>query len=128
MNYKDIFPLVLILSNTFNTCAFWGFGFLEDDKFHSHSMRVWKFHWNSCPFVPLSFSIFSHFVLASLYLIHSSDDFYWCGQITCRSDWYELGFLARFSDPDRLLNRKRERFKIFEVKSRSNRSRTVMTS
>ena len=94
MNYKDIFPLVLILSNTFNMCAFWGFGFLEDDKFHSHSMRVWKFHWNSCPFVPLSFSIFSHFVLASLYLIHSSDDFYWCGQITCRSDWYELGFLG----------------------------------
>ena len=23
-----------------------------------------------------------------------SNDFYWCGQITCRSDWYELGFLG----------------------------------
>ena len=35
---------------------------------------------------------------------------------------------ARFSNPDRSLNRKRERFKIFEVESRSNRDRTVMTS
>ena len=57
-------------------------------------MRVRKLHWNSCPLVPLSFSIFSHSVLASLYLIRSSNDFYWCGQITCCSDWYELGFLG----------------------------------
>ena len=33
-----------------------------------------------------------------------------------------------FSDPDRLLNRKRERFKGFEVEPRSNRGQTVMTS
>ena len=33
----------------------------------------------------------------------------------------------RFSDPDRSLNRKRERFKVFEVEPRSNRGRTVMT-
>ena len=36
--------------------------------------------------------------------------------------------LSRFSDPDRSLNRKRERFKVFEVEPRSNRGRTVMTS
>ena len=35
---------------------------------------------------------------------------------------------ARFSNPDRSLNRKRERFKVFEVKPRSNRNQTVMTS
>ena len=35
---------------------------------------------------------------------------------------------ARFSDPDRSLNRKRERFKGFKVELRSNRNRTVMTS
>ena len=35
---------------------------------------------------------------------------------------------ARFSNPDRSLNRKRERFKVFEVEPRSNRDRTVMTS
>ena len=35
---------------------------------------------------------------------------------------------ARFSDPDHPLNRKKERFKVFEVKPRSNRDRTVMTS
>ena len=35
---------------------------------------------------------------------------------------------TRFSDSDRLLNSKRERFKVFEVESRSNRGRTVMTS
>ena len=34
---------------------------------------------------------------------------------------------ARFSDPDRSLNRKRERFKVFEVEPRSNRGWTVMT-
>ena len=34
----------------------------------------------------------------------------------------------RFSDPDRSLNRKRERFKVFEVEPRSNRGRIVMTS
>ena len=36
--------------------------------------------------------------------------------------------IPRFSDPDRSLNRKRERFKVFEVEPRSNRGRTVMTS
>ena len=36
--------------------------------------------------------------------------------------------LTRFSDPDRSLNRKRKRFKVFEVEPRSNRGRTVMTS
>ena len=35
---------------------------------------------------------------------------------------------SKFSDPDRLLNRKRERFKVFEVEPRSNRGRTVMMS
>ena len=35
---------------------------------------------------------------------------------------------ARFSDSDRSLNHKRERFKVFEVEPRSNRDRTVMTS
>ena len=35
---------------------------------------------------------------------------------------------ARFSDPDRSLNRKSERFKVFKVEPRSNRGRTVMTS
>ena len=35
---------------------------------------------------------------------------------------------SKFSDPDRSLNRKRERFKVFEVKPRSNRGRTVMMS
>ena len=29
-------------------------------------------------------------------------------------------YLARFSDSDRSLNRKRERFKVFEIESRSN--------
>ena len=37
-------------------------------------------------------------------------------------------FVSRFLDPDRSLNRKRERFKVFEVEPRSNRSQTVMTS
>ena len=37
-------------------------------------------------------------------------------------------FLARFSNPDRSLNHKNERFKVFEVEPRSNQSRTVMTS
>ena len=32
--------------------------------------------------------------------------------------------LSRFSDLDRSLNRKRERFKVFEVESGSNRGRT----
>ena len=36
--------------------------------------------------------------------------------------------LSRFSDLDRSLNRKRERFKVFEVEPRSNWGRTVMTS
>ena len=31
---------------------------------------------------------------------------------------------TRFSDPDRSLNRKRKRFKVFEVEPRSNRGRT----
>ena len=35
---------------------------------------------------------------------------------------------SRFSDPDRSLNRKRERFKVFEVEPRSNRGRIVITS
>ena len=35
---------------------------------------------------------------------------------------------TRFSDPDRSLNRKRERFKVFEGKPRLNRGRTVMMS
>ena len=35
---------------------------------------------------------------------------------------------ARFSDPDRSLNRKRERFKVFEIEPRSNRDWTVMMS
>ena len=35
---------------------------------------------------------------------------------------------TRFSDLDRSLNRKRERFEVFEVEPRSNRGRTVMTS
>jgi len=30
-------------------------------------------------------------------------------------------YKSRFSDPDRSLNRKRERFKVFEVQPRSNR-------
>ena len=34
----------------------------------------------------------------------------------------------KFSDPDRSLNRKRERFKVFEVEPRSNRGQTVMMS
>ena len=38
-----------------------------------------------------------------------------------------MGLQPRFSDPDRSLNRKRERFKGFEVGPRSNRGRTVMT-
>ena len=35
---------------------------------------------------------------------------------------------SKFSDPDRSLNRKRERFKVFEVEPRSNLGRTVMMS
>ena len=35
---------------------------------------------------------------------------------------------SRFSNPDRSLNRKKERFKVFEVEPRLNRGRTVMTS
>ena len=35
--------------------------------------------------------------------------------------------VPRFSDPNRSLNRKRERFKIFVVKLRSNRGQTVMS-
>ena len=31
-----------------------------------------------------------------------------------------LKYFARFSDPNYSLNRKRERFKVFEVESRSN--------
>ena len=37
-------------------------------------------------------------------------------------------FQVRFSDPDRSLNRKKERFKVFEVELRTNRGQTVMTS
>ena len=46
-------------------------------------------------------------------------------------DVWELQYLyltTKFSNPDRSLNRKRERFKVFEVKPRSNRNQTVMTS
>ena len=49
----------------------------------------------------------------------------------CFMEWSNdiiLEFWARFSDSDRSLNRKRERFKGFEVGPRSNRGRTVMTS
>ena len=35
---------------------------------------------------------------------------------------------VRFSNSDRSLNRKKERFKVFEVEPRLNRGRTVMTS
>ena len=35
-------------------------------------------------------------------------------------------FLTRFSDPDRLLNRKRKRVKVFEVKPRSNRDDVII--
>ena len=35
---------------------------------------------------------------------------------------------ARFSDPNRSLNRKRERFKVFEIEPRLNRGQTVITS
>ena len=35
---------------------------------------------------------------------------------------------SRFSDPDRSLNHKKERFKVFEVEPRLNQGRTVMTS
>ena len=33
---------------------------------------------------------------------------------------------SRFSDPDHLLNRKRERFKVFEVEPRSNRDVVII--
>ena len=36
--------------------------------------------------------------------------------------------MSRFLDPDRSLNRKRKRFKVFEVEPRSNQGQTVMTS
>ena len=39
-----------------------------------------------------------------------------------------LIYMTRFWNPNRSMNRKRERFKVFEVGSRSNRGRTVMTS
>ena len=49
-----------------------------------------------------------------------------------RGGEYESPFgefcLPRFSDLDRSLNHKRERFKVFKVKPRLNRGRTVMTS
>ena len=38
-----------------------------------------------------------------------------------------LKYFTRFSDPDYSLNRKRKRFKVFEVEPRSNWSQTVMT-
>ena len=41
-----------------------------------------------------------------------------------KGKWVEELPHARFSDPDRSLNRKRERFKVFEVEPRSNRDRT----
>ena len=34
--------------------------------------------------------------------------------------------LVRFSDPDRSLNRKRKRFKVFEVESGSNRDDVII--
>ena len=34
--------------------------------------------------------------------------------------------LARFSDPDRSLNRKKKRFKVFEVETRSNRDDVII--
>ena len=37
-----------------------------------------------------------------------------------------MGFWVRFSDPDRSLNRKKERFKGFEVKPRSNRDDVII--
>ena len=37
-----------------------------------------------------------------------------------------LQFVARFSDPDRSLNRKKERFKGFEVKLGSNRDNVII--
>ena len=39
-----------------------------------------------------------------------------------------LPLCARFSNPDRSLNCKRERFKVFDVELRSNQGRTVMAS
>ena len=49
------------------------------------------------------------------------------GWALCRRRTPREEFYPRFSDPDRSLNRKRERFKGFEVGPRSNRGRTVMT-
>ena len=42
-----------------------------------------------------------------------------------RTDFSEKFSWLRFSNPDRSLNHKRERFKVFEVEPRSNRGRTV---
>ena len=39
-----------------------------------------------------------------------------------KGKWVE----ARFSDSDRSLNRKRERFKVFEVESGSNRDNVII--
>ena len=39
-----------------------------------------------------------------------------------------LPLCARFSNPDRSLNHKRERFKVFEVELKSNQGRIVMAS
>ena len=43
---------------------------------------------------------------------------------------YSNGLSLKFknSDPDRSLNHKKERFKVFEVESRSNQGQTIMTS
>ena len=41
---------------------------------------------------------------------------------------YKVIATTKFSDPDRSMNRKTERFKVFEVGLRSNQGRTVMTS
>ena len=39
---------------------------------------------------------------------------------------YNVLLIARISDPDRSLNRKRERFKGFEVEPRSNRDDVII--
>ena len=52
----------------------------------------------------------------------------WNSLIKILISLFSVKWRTRFSDPDHLLNRKRERFKVFEVEPRSNRGRTVMTS
>ena len=68
-------------------------------------------------------------VVESAKTILDSEDANDNGDVVDLDEFLDLKELVpKFSDPDCSLNRKKERFKIFEVELRSNRGRIVMSS